>query len=116
MIDIDASKLKELYENKAIEVNGRKYTIDNFNHRQRRKVFAYYMSLLEDLSRNNLSFLDSGNWDVIEKHIFERVLFENVQLSKLEGHWDKYAEDYVFVCLTLLSVISYPFLAGNLTS
>ena len=108
--------IKQTYEDGEAEINGRKYTFSKFVHAERRKVFAYMSSIQELLVRGDFSFLDNSTYLGIEKLIFDKVLFEGVQLSKKQHHFEQYPEDYILLVSTCLQVISYPFLKGSPTA
>lgn len=97
-------------------INGRDYKFEVMTHKTRRKVFAFYTKVSQELKAGNFSFLDSNEWDAIESLICEFVTFDGVQLSKRADHWDKFAADYLKFISTALPVISYPFLDGNRTN
>jgi len=94
--------------------SGREYKLTKVTHNQRRRVFAFYSKRQGEIQVGDFSFLDSVDFEPVEKVILETVLFEDAQLSKQPTHFDKYPEDYVFFITTMLGVYSYPFLKGNL--
>ena len=108
--------IKQVYEDKEMTINGRSYTFGTMVHKNRLPVFAYLSKITPMLQRNDMSFLGTDEWVRMEKTLCSSILFEDSQLSKLPGHWDKYPGDYLMFCTTALSVISYPFLAGNPTA
>jgi len=67
-----------------------------------------------EIQAGDFSFLDSADFEPVEKVILDTVLFEELQLSKQPNHFDKYPEDYVVFITTMLGVYSYPFLIGSL--
>ena len=100
--------IKEAYEDGFLEINGRKYTFTSFNHKTRLSIFAYQSSITGDLQRNNFLFLDTPEWQRIEKLMFERILYNNMQLSKLENHFEEFEGDYLKLVTAAMAVITVP--------
>ena len=67
----------------------------------------------KDLQNQDMMFLDSPQWESVESVIENLVMFEDMLLSKLPDHWDKYPQDYLPFVTAMLGAISYPFLGGN---
>lgn len=107
--------IKAVYEDGVATINGRDYQFTTAQHAQRRKVFAYYTKIGRELQNEDFSFLDSPEFEPVERTINRLVLFEGQALAKLPNHWDEYPEDYLRFIPTAMGVISYPFLKGNVT-
>lgn len=110
------AELKAIYEDGCAEVNEREYKFTPFTHTQRRRVFAFYSSIGQAIGKADFSFLTTQEFAKVEKIIEERVLFEDMQLEKLDKHWEKYPQDYITFICAALGAISYPFLSGLRTS
>ena len=112
--EINAAKdmARAIYEDKCAEINGREYKITNMNHAKRRKVFAYFTHIQESLSRGDLWFLETKDWQDVEQTISGIVTIDDSLLSKKQGHWDEFPEDYILFIQSMLPAISYPFLKG----
>lgn len=104
--------VKAVHDDKCAEINGREYHITNINHIKRRKVFAFFTHIQHDLQRQDMWFLESKEWQEVERVIENCVTFNGDLLSKLNTHWDDYPEDYMLFIQTMLGAISYPFLSG----
>ena len=104
--------LKSVHDDKCAEINGRQYHITKVNHKKRRKVFAFFSKVQNDVKYGNMWFLDSQEWADVEKTIENVVTFEGNLLSKLPDHWDNYPEDYLVFVSTMMGALSYPFLSG----
>ncbi len=104
--------LRAVHEDQCAEINGREYHITKLNHKKRRKVFAFFTSVQDQLQRGNMAFLDSDEWAEVEKVIENVVMFEGDLLSKRPDHWEQYPQDYLIFVSTMLGAISYPFLSG----
>jgi hypothetical protein len=94
--------------------SGRTYQLTKMTHNQRRRVFAFFSKRQGEIQAGDFSFLDSADFEPVEKVILDTVLYEDQQLSKLKNHFDQFPEDYVIFITTMLGVYSYPFLKGNL--
>lgn len=118
-MDVDALKaiqaeareqIKQCFEENEVTLpSGNTYTFTKLNHKRRLKVFTRFQLLEEQ----ELMFFDSPDFDVVEKIVEETVLFNGMQLSKLEGHWDTHPQDFFLFYKTAMGVISYPFLSGE---
>ena len=107
--------LKAIHEDQSATLpSGREYNLTKMTHNQRRRVFAFFSKRQGEIQSGDFSFLDSADFEPVEKVILDTVLFEGMQLSKQASHFDNYPEDYVVFITTMLGVCSYPFLKGNL--
>lgn len=100
---------KAVHDDKCATINGRDYQITTINHIKRRKVFAYYSHIQRDIARGDFSFLDSSEWQEIERVIQNVVTFEGDLLSKRQDHWETYPQDYITFVTTMLVALSFPF-------
>ena len=108
--------IKAVYEDGSAEINGRSYVFHKTTHYKRRKVFAFYSKVGQQMKQGDMSFLDSEHFEQIEGIINDMVSYEGSLLSKLKDHWDSYPEDYLTFVPVALGAISYPFLQGNVLS
>jgi hypothetical protein len=104
--------VKAVHDDGCAEINGREYKITNVNHKKRRKVFSYFTHIQEAVQRGDFLFLDSPEWESVEKVINNIVTVDGNLLDKVPDHWEKYPQDYLLFVQTMLGAISYPFLAG----
>lgn len=107
--------IKAVYDDGVATINGRDYTFTKMVHKQRRKVFAFMTKVQDMMARGDMSFLDWEEFEKVEQVINNVVLFNGSALSKLDTHWESYAEDYVPFVTTAMGVISYPFLSASHT-
>ena len=106
--------LKAVYDDQSATLpSGREYTLTKMTHKQRRRVFAFFTKNQRDIRNGVYSFLDSAEFEPVEKVIMDTVLFEGTQISKLPNIWDEQPEDYVIFITTMLGALSYPFLKGG---
>lgn len=104
--------LKAVHDDKCAEINGREYRLTNLTHFKRRKVFAFFSHIQSDVTRGDFWFMESPEFKEVEKTIDNCVTFDGDLLSKRQGHWDEYPQDYLLFIQTMLGAISYPFLQG----
>jgi hypothetical protein len=102
--------MRAVHEDKCATINGRDYNITNINHAKRRKVFAFFSRIQNDLQRGDFWWLESEEWQSVEKVIEDVVTFNGSLLSRINNHWDNYPNDYLIFVQTMLGAISYPFL------
>lgn len=105
--------IKAVYKDGFAEINGNRYGFAAMTHKKRRKVFAFFTGIASELSRQSLEFLDSERFEEIERLMFDYVLFDGVQLSKQQEHFESFPGDYVMLITTALQVISLPFMGGS---
>lgn len=102
--------IKAVYDDGEATINDRVYTFMKMKHKARRKVFAFYSRVSGMVQNRDMSFLDSPDFESVEKVLNESVAYNDSLLSKLgDAHWEKYPSDYVTFIMTALPAISYPF-------
>lgn len=104
--------LKAVHDDKCAEINGREYRLTNLTHFKRRKVFAFFSHIQNDVTRGDFWFIESPEWRDVEEVIENCVTFKGDLLSKRQNHWDEYPQDYLLFIQTMLGAISYPFLSA----
>lgn len=102
--------MKAVHDDKCATINGRDYNITKINHAKRRKIFAYFTRIQSDLQRGDFWWMESKEWEEVERVVENVVTFDGILLSKATGHWDEYPGDYILFVQTMLGAISYPFL------
>lgn len=103
-------QIKAVYDDGEAEVNGRKYRLLKMQHVERRKVFAFYTSVQNQLQQGNFLFLDSPAFAAVEEVMWKNVSFDGALIAKLRDHWEEYPEDYMTLVSTVMGVMSYPFI------
>lgn len=115
-LNSDAEKaramIEAVYQDGHAEIHGRKYVLTTYTHKERRKVFAYFTRVKDQLQAGDFSFLDAPDFQPVEELIANHALFNDARLGTLGNHWDLYPGDYVPFITTSLMVVSYPFMAG----
>jgi hypothetical protein len=102
------------------------YRFTKMKHRERRAVFGFYTKVGQQLQRGDFSFLDTPEWDRIEKLITKTVLVTEAEITisaydaaaikdNEPEWWESHADEYLKFVSTALLYCSYPFLKGGLT-
>jgi len=110
------SAVKEIYDDGFAEINGREYHFTQMNHTIRKQVYAYFTHVKDMIANGDFFFMTTPDFERIEKLMWGRITFNGSTISKRENHWDEYPEDYQALIMSAMSVISYPFLRGAVTS
>lgn len=105
--------VKAVYEDGMAEINGTEYVFGKVNHKIRRKIYAFYTGIAQEVQRGSFEFLDRPDYQSIENVIGDNILVNDMQISKIPGYWDNKPEDYLKLITTSMAVFSYPFLRGN---
>lgn len=105
--------VKAVYDDGKAEINGTDYIFGKVNHKIRRKVYAFYTGIAQEVQGGNFAFLDRPDYQAIENVIGDNILVDGSQISKIAGYWDDHPEDYLKLITTSMAVFSYPFLRGN---
>lgn len=115
---MNAKQQKEAFEKSMFTVNDRDYEICKMTHPQRRKVFAYFTSIMQDANIGNFSFMDSEKFKEIEDLLCSLIKFDGNLIKVLDPnvHFRDYAEDYLEFIVDSMGVISYPFFRGKTIS
>lgn len=102
-------QLDDWNESGSFEVNGREYKLSKLSHQFRLEVLAMYSQIEANITMGNYGFMTDPKFKKLMEKVDEKILFENSQISKLEKHFEKYAEDYIDYIAIGLKVICYPF-------
>lgn len=107
--------IAQCYKDGSMEINSRKYVFLKTTHKKRLSIYSYMTSIAPQIAAGNFSFFDSQEWDRIESILSDMITIDDMVISKLPEHWEKYPQDYLLFTTTAMQVISHPFLAGNPT-
>ena len=111
-MDKQQEVIAECWKDKCMTINGRDYVFTKFKHEQRRKVFAFLTSIVEQLEKRDMSFLDTARFKEIEQIMCERITLDDMQISKIKDHWEEHPEDYLQFVTVGMQVIAHPFTAA----
>jgi len=104
------AQIRAVHEDGEAEINGRTYKFHKMQHIERRKVFAFYTSVQQQLHVQNFAFLDTAAFAQVEDVMWKNITFDGSAISKLRDHWEEFPEDYINLVATTMGVMSYPFL------
>lgn len=104
------AQIRAVYEDGEAEINGRVYKFHKMVHVDRRKVFAFYTSVQQQLTAQNFAFLDTPIFAHIEETMWKNVSFDGSIITKLRDHWEEYPEDYLQLVSVAMGVMSFPFI------
>lgn len=108
--------IKAVYDDGKAEINGIEYTFTKMTHKNRRSVCAYYTTVAPALQSGQFGFMDTPEFERIEKIISDHILVDGSQLTKVaETHWSDHPENYLMFISSAMGAMSYPFLAGSRT-
>ena len=108
------TQMKAVCDDGVATINGRDYKITAMTHSERVKVFSFYASPSNTAAINSFEFLDDPKYKEVEKVMFNRITFEDMQLSKLPNHFEEYPEDYIILISTAMGAMSYPFMRAGI--
>lgn len=108
------AQMKAVCEDGVATINGRDYKLTAMTHSERVKVFSFYASPSNTAAINSFEFLDDPKYKEVEKVMFSRITFEDMQLSKLPNHFEEYPEDYILLISTAMGAMSYPFMRAGI--
>jgi len=106
------AQVRGVYEDGEAEINGRVYKFHKMQHTDRRKVFAFYTSIQQQMQAQNFAFLDSPQFAPVEQVMFSNISFDGNLISKLREHWEEVPEDYLQLVSVAMGAMSYPFIRG----
>jgi hypothetical protein len=107
------AQIKAIYEDGEAEINGRKYKLHKMQHVDRRKVFAFYSGVQTKINAGDFGFLESPVFADAEKVMWSAVSLDGELISKRRDHWEEYPEDYITLAISVMGVMSYPFIRAS---
>lgn len=108
------AQMKAVCEDGIATINGRDYTLTAMTHSERVKVFSFYASPSNTAAINSFEFLDDPKYKEVEKVMFNRINYNDMQLSKLPQHFEEYPEDYIILISTAMGAMSFPFMRAGI--
>ena len=109
----EQEKALSIYEDwhiaKAFEVEDKKFTLSNLNHEFRVKTYALYSQIETPMVIGNYGFLEDAKFKALFKEVQDKVLSDDMQISKIPNFWEDNAEIYLSFIQISLKLICYPF-------
>jgi len=101
-------QLEEWHTQGMFTLNDRDYKISKLSHQFRIEVISVYSQIEAQLLTGNYGFLQNEDFKRIMKKVDEKIMFDNMTISKLSNHFEEYPEDYLDYVAISLKVICYP--------
>ena len=101
-------QIKQYSNSGEFSINGQEYKLSGLSHQLRLEVLSVYSQIEANLIMGNYRFLQDNEFKKVMTKIEDRVLFDNMQLSKLK-HFEEYPENYLDFIAISMKVIVYPF-------
>jgi hypothetical protein len=102
-------QMKAIAADGVLEVNGRVYKIGKYTHAKRVKVLASF-SMLDS---GNLTCLGTPDFVRGEQVFMSNLIFDDMAVSRIDGHFEKYPEDYLTVMALGMGAVCVPFGVGK---
>lgn len=107
-------QLEEWHSEGFFVINGREYKISKLSHQFRVEVISIYSQIEAQNVMGNYAFLQREDFKKIMKKVDEKILFDGMQISKLEKHFEEYPEDYLDYVAVSMKVITFPLYKAKL--
>lgn len=110
-MDNRLEQMKAIAADGVLEVNGRTYKIGKYTHAKRVKVFASFSMLMPkgDDETGNMAVLGTPEFSRGEQVFMDNLLFDNMAVSRMGDHFEKYPEDYLTVLFLGMGAVCVPF-------
>ena len=109
----EKEKALQIYEDwhiaKSFEIEDKRFTVTNMNHEFRVRVYALYSQIETPMVIGNYGFLEDPKFKAIFKEVQDKVLSDDMQISKIPNFWEDNAEIYLSFIQISLKLICYPF-------
>lgn len=102
-------KLEEWHIAKAFQVEDKEFKLSQMNHEFRVKTYALYSQIETNMILGNFGFLEDAKFKALFKEVENKVLFDDMLISKIPNFWDENEEIYLSFIQTSLKLICYPF-------
>lgn len=102
-------QLEDWHINKAFQIEDKEFKISQMNHEFRVKVYALYSQIETNMILGNFGFLEDAKFKALFKEVENKVLFEDMLISKIPIFWEENEDIYLSFIQTSLKLICYPF-------
>ena len=103
------NQFEEWHNSKTFEIGDKTFVLSSLNHEFRVKTYALYSQIETNMILGNFGFLEDAKFKALFKEIENKVLFEDMLISKIPNFWDENEEIYLSFIQTSLKLICYPF-------
>lgn len=113
LLEAERNKVLDQYEDwhiaKIFDIEGKEFKLSQMNHEFRVKVYATYSQIETNMILGNYGFLEDTKFKALFKEVENKVLFDDMLISKIPNFWDDNEEIYLSFIQTSLRLICYPF-------
>ena len=102
-------QIKQWNDNGEFVINDRTYKLTGLSHQFRVEVLSIYSQIEANIIMGNYVFLNRDDFKKVMAKVDDRVLFDDMQLSKLPKHFEEYPENYLDFIAISMKVIVFPF-------
>ncbi len=102
-------QFEEWHINKAFQVEDKEFKLSQMNHEFRVKTYALYSQIETNMILGNYGFLEDTKFKALFKEVENKVLFEDMLISKIPNFWEENEDIYLSFIQTSLKLICYPF-------
>lgn len=102
-------QLEEWHIAKAFQIEDKEFKMSQMNHEFRVKVYATYSQIETNMILGNYGFLEDAKFKALFKEVENKVLFEDMLISKIPNFWEDKEDIYLSFIQTSLKLICYPF-------
>lgn len=102
-------QLEEWHIAKAFQIEDKEFKMSQMNHEFRVKTYALYSQIETNMILGNYGFLEDPKFKELFKEVENKVLFEDMLISKIPNFWEDKEDIYLSFIQTSLKLICYPF-------
>lgn len=102
-------QLEEWHTSKAFQIEDKEFKLSQMNHEFRVKTYALYSQIETNMILGNYGFLEDAKFKALFKEVENKVLFEDMLISKIPNFWEENEDIYLSFIQTSLKLICYPF-------
>lgn len=102
-------QLEEWHIAKAFQVEDKEFKLSQMNHEFRIKTYALYSQIETNMILGNYGFLEDAKFKALFKEVENKILFDDMLISKIPNFWEDNEDIYLSFIQTSLKLICYPF-------
>lgn len=102
-------QFEEWHKDKAFQVEDKEFKMPQINHEFRVKTYALYSQIETNMILGNYGFLEDAKFKALFKEVENKVLFDDMLISKIPNFWEENEDIYLSFIQTSLKLICYPF-------
>ncbi|MBL3520306.1 hypothetical protein [Aliarcobacter lanthieri] len=102
-------QLEEWHTSKTFLIGEKEFKLSQLNHEFRVRVYALYSQIETPMIVGNFGFLEDPKFKSLFKEVENKVMFEDMLISKTPDFWENNEDIYLDFIQTSLKLICYPF-------